>query len=207
MESTRGRIVALLRGHPSTVEELTSSLGLTNNAVRAQLAALERDSLVEHAVVRRRGAGKPAYAYSLTTEAEMLLSAAYGPALAGLLDALSQGKRRRGEREALMRAAGRHMAGGTRVALGSVRRRLGSAVDFLNELGAVAKLERSNGSAVISSRSCPLAAVVQEHPQACEALAGAVETLLGAPTTVQCVRNHDLPQCEFEITLPSRTAR
>jgi predicted ArsR family transcriptional regulator len=88
-----------------------------------------------------------------------------------------------------------------------VRRRLGSAVDFLNELGAVAKLERSNGSAVISSRSCPLAAVVQEHPETCEALAGAVESLLGTPTTVQCVRNHDLPQCGFEIALPSRTGR
>src|ERR671928_1702040 len=69
--STRGRIVALLRRTARTVDELAAALDLTDNAVRAHLATLERDGLVEQQGVRR-GAGKPAAAYALTLEAEHL---------------------------------------------------------------------------------------------------------------------------------------
>lgn len=78
--STRGQVVALLRRSSRTVEELAQALGLTDNAVRAHLAALERDGLArQHGV--RRGGGKPAYAYELTTEAERLFPKAYVPVL------------------------------------------------------------------------------------------------------------------------------
>ena len=43
--STRGRIILLLRGGSSTVNELAAALGLTDNAVRTQLISLERDGL------------------------------------------------------------------------------------------------------------------------------------------------------------------
>jgi predicted ArsR family transcriptional regulator len=45
-ESTRGRIVALLRRTGLTVDELAQELGLTANGVRAHLATLERDGIV-----------------------------------------------------------------------------------------------------------------------------------------------------------------
>src|SRR5207249_6425780 len=51
--STRGRIVQLLRRATSTVDELAEALGLTDNAVRAHLAILERDGLVQQKGVRR----------------------------------------------------------------------------------------------------------------------------------------------------------
>jgi predicted ArsR family transcriptional regulator len=54
--STRGRLVRLLRGAARTVEELAAALALTDNAVRAHLATLERDGLVQQAGVRRGGA-------------------------------------------------------------------------------------------------------------------------------------------------------
>ena len=44
--STRGQIVTLLRRALRTVDELAGELGLTDNAIRAHLAALERDGLV-----------------------------------------------------------------------------------------------------------------------------------------------------------------
>ncbi len=46
LESTRGRIVALLRRSGRTVEELARALGLTDNGARAHLATLERDGIV-----------------------------------------------------------------------------------------------------------------------------------------------------------------
>ena len=73
-ESTRGRLVTLLRRAGFTVDELARELGLTNNGVRAHLATLERDGIVRQSGVVRResGGGKPAYLYELTPEAEEL---------------------------------------------------------------------------------------------------------------------------------------
>jgi predicted ArsR family transcriptional regulator len=197
-ESTRGRIVALLRGRPSTVEDLARAVDLTDNAVRSHLVALERDGLIERLPVRRGAAGQPAQTYTLTTEAEMLLSAAYAPALAGLLDVLAE-RSDRAERERLMRAAGRRMPFALRAPGASPRRRLGAAVDFLNAMGAVATVERADGSAVISSRGCPLAALIHDHPEACEALASAIEEVVGARTRVRCDRGDGRPLCSFAV--------
>ncbi|HEX5829877.1 MAG TPA: helix-turn-helix domain-containing protein, partial [Gemmatimonadaceae bacterium] len=87
LESTRGRVVALLRRGARTVEELARSLGLTDNAVRNHLATLERDGIVRQDGVRRGpGAGKPAVLYDLRPEAEPLFSRAYPPVLTTLLD-------------------------------------------------------------------------------------------------------------------------
>src|SRR5215212_4771854 len=87
LASTRGRVVALLRRGRRTVDELAGDLDLTDNAVRAHLAALERDGLIRQTGTRRSG-GKPAYAYDLTPDAERLFPKAYGPILCGLLDVL-----------------------------------------------------------------------------------------------------------------------
>src|SRR5436189_4171855 len=80
LESTRGRIVTLLRRNNRTVEELAQELALTDNAVRAHLATLERDGIVQQRGARR-GSGKPSYIYELTPEAEYLFPKAYGPVL------------------------------------------------------------------------------------------------------------------------------
>ena len=58
--STRGQIIMLLRRSSRTVDELAQALELTDNAVRAHLAALERDGVVQLRGLRR-GSGKPAY--------------------------------------------------------------------------------------------------------------------------------------------------
>src|ERR1041385_5375211 len=70
-DSTRGQIVTLLRSAPCTVEELAGKLNLTDNAVRAHLATLERDGLVRQSGLRR-GPRKPHFTYVLTDEADKL---------------------------------------------------------------------------------------------------------------------------------------
>jgi len=70
LTSTRGRLITLLRRDTRTVDDLASALNLTDNAVRAHLAALERDGIVRQSGVRRDGGvGKPAFAYELTADA------------------------------------------------------------------------------------------------------------------------------------------
>src|SRR5439155_2153803 len=86
--STRGRIVSLLRRESRTVNELAEALALTDNAVRAQLTALERDGLVRQSGTRP-GRRKPNVTYDLTAKAEHLFPKVYGLILRHLLDVLS----------------------------------------------------------------------------------------------------------------------
>src|SRR5215510_4347636 len=86
-DSTRGRIVSLLRGTSKTVNELMADLGLTDNAVRAHLLSLERDGLVKQSGIQR-GRRKPHFAYQLTTEAEHLFPKAYDALLNHLISVL-----------------------------------------------------------------------------------------------------------------------
>src|SRR5213596_985761 len=81
--STRGRIIILLRRSSRTVDELAEALYLTPTAVRAHLAALERDGLVQQHS-ERRGGGKPSLVYDLTPAAVYLFPKSY----AQLLDVL-----------------------------------------------------------------------------------------------------------------------
>ena len=53
--STRGRIVALLRRGRRSVDELAVDLGITDNAVRAQLSSLARDGVIVDMGARREG--------------------------------------------------------------------------------------------------------------------------------------------------------
>src|SRR4051794_2333655 len=76
-ESTRGRIVLLLRRSAKTVNQLSEVLGLTDNAVRAHLLSLERDHLVESAGTVK-GFRKPHTIYRLTEEGRDHFPRAYG---------------------------------------------------------------------------------------------------------------------------------
>jgi len=61
---TRGRLLTLLRQGQSTVDGLAEQLGLTDNAVRFHLDALERAGTVEKGALKRSGgAGQPAVLY------------------------------------------------------------------------------------------------------------------------------------------------
>jgi predicted ArsR family transcriptional regulator len=194
--STRGKIVTLLRRASRTVEELAQALGVTDNAVRAQLALLERDRLVQQHG-SRRGSSKPAYVYSLTPAAEELYPKAYGLVLLQLLEGL-HARLSAEEVEALMRVTGRRLASMWSVPPGEVRMRLERAVEALNELGGLAELERHNGTYVIRGYSCPLAAVVPGHPEICRLTASLLTELVEMPVQEQCDRGEKVG-CRFVV--------
>ena len=108
-ESTRGRIVALLRGTRKTVNELAEDLELTDNAVRAHLLSLERDGLIKQSGIQR-GTRKPHFAYELTEEAEHLFPKAYDALLNQLISVL-KGRLTPGALDEVLRDVGRSLAG------------------------------------------------------------------------------------------------
>lgn len=196
-ESTRGRIVTLLRRSGRTVEELARELDLTDNGVRSHLVILERDGIVRQRGSVRRSGGKPAYLYELTPEAEDLFSKAYEPVLRRLLDVMVE---RLGpeETDALLRAVGRRMADERTVPVDDVRARLEVAVAVLNELGGLAELEEREGSFFIRGYDCPLASAVPGHPEVCRLAEALLAELVGVPVHEHCERSEN-PSCCFEV--------
>ena len=199
-ESTRGRIVMLLRRSGRTVEELANSQGLTDNGVRAHLAILERDGIVRQrgSVRRGSGGGKPAYVYELTPKAEDLFTKAYEPMLRRLLDVLAE---RMGpeDTDALLRAVGRGLAEGKTIPTDGTRARLEAAVGVLNELGGLAQLEERDGAYLIQGYSCPLAALTPEHPEVCRMAETMLTEVAGVSVYERCDRG-ERPRCCFEVS-------
>ena len=204
-ESTRGRVVTLLRRAGFTVDELARELDLTNNGVRAHLAVLERDGIVRQrgSVRRSSGGGKPAYVYELTEEGENLFPKAYEPALRRLLDILSE---RLGseESEALLKSVGRRLAEEHSVMTNDAHARLESAVEIFNELGGLAELQERDGTLVIRGYDCPLGGVTPDHPEVCRMAETLITELAGVPVYEHCDRG-ERPRCCFEVATSNGT--
>jgi len=198
LESTRGKILELLRTKEHTVNELAAALRLTDNAVRAHLIALERDGLVSQAGVQP-GVRKPHATFALTSDAEQIFPKAYGSLLSLFLAVFSE-KLTPGELRVAMRAIGRKVADRYRTAFEGKNRkqRIEIALEILKELGGAASLQKSEGGCFIRGRECPLAAATARHPQACQIAESLLSEVIGAPVKEHCV--HDpRPTCCFKI--------
>jgi len=199
--AVRGRIIALLRRGERSVEELASELEVTDNAVRAQLQALERHGVVHQARVRREGAvGKPAAMYEIAPDAESLFSSAYAPVLKALLSSLEQ--RLDGpELDAVFRDAGRRLAAemaGEGLASKQFEARVRSAANVLTALGAEIDVEREPGGYLLRGHACPLSDAVRAQPKVCHAIQELVAGVTGA-TVHECCDRDGHARCRFEI--------
>jgi predicted ArsR family transcriptional regulator len=205
METTRGQLVTLLRRGPRPVDELARSLGLTDNAVRAHLIALERDGIVrQHGTRRGTGAGKPATLFELRPEGEALLSRAYAPVLRELLEELAT-QLPPDRIESILQGLGRRLATDFIPPPGATAElRVEAAANVLQALGGLIELDREAGSTVIRGFGCPLAVAIERRPEACVAVQTLLAEVSGA-TVRQCCRHGPRPSCCFEIptaTLP-----
>ena len=201
--STRGQIVVLLRRAKRTVDELADALGLTDNAIRSHLATLERDGLVQQRG-QRRGEGKPAHLYELTSDGERLFPKAYGPVLRELLDVLGD-RLSDAELRDVLREVGRRVAAEhPRPPNGGVRLRVDRAAALLSELGGLTEVEalEDEPRMRIHGYSCPLAAILPGHPEICELASSLVAEATGLAVTEHCDKG-DPPRCCFEINAAS----
>ena len=198
-ETTRGRVLALLRRGTRTVDELAEALGVSDNAVRAHIAALEGSGIVRQRGVRPAGpsGGKPAYAYEVAPEAERLFTKAYIPVLTQLVAVLEE-RLAPHELEVLLRDVGRRLAASRGPSSGDLRSRARVAATVLTELGGVVDVEEENGVLVLRGFSCPLADAVRAHPATCRATESLVAQLVGASVR-ECCERGDRPRCRFEV--------
>ncbi|HET9426439.1 MAG TPA: ArsR family transcriptional regulator [Gemmatimonadaceae bacterium] len=198
-ESTRGRIVTLLRRGPRTVEELAGDLELTDNAVRLHLGTLERDGIVQAKGVRRSGSvGKPATEYEIAAAAEPSFSEAYIPFLTSLLGAVGQ-KLGSTELRAVMRDVGHRLASSAPAPSGDPMARAERASQLLNALGGVTTVEREPGGRIaIKGCSCPLSVAVNERAEVCLAVQTMLRDVTGVAIREECDRS-ERPRCHFAL--------
>jgi DeoR family suf operon transcriptional repressor len=203
LDSSRGRIVALLQRGALTVDDIASRLGLTASAVRAQITTMERDGVVREAG-RRPGITRPSRVFQLTPEIEQLLSRAYIPLLTHLVDVFANGLGSR-QMEKLLREAGRMLAADLSGSCpsGNLKTRVKAASELLNEqLGAITHVEE-NGGYVIRGKGCPLSALTGKHPAVCRAMESLVQEFVGVPVH-ECCERAERPRCCFEIGIGTK---
>jgi DeoR family transcriptional regulator, suf operon transcriptional repressor len=174
-------LLALKKEQPLTARELAERFGLTPNALRRHLEALEAEGVVRH---RReiRGVGGPVYEYSLTDGGEALFPRAYGPALTTALEALCDQHgvdsvvalfRRQWDaaaEAAKPRLAQLPLAGRTQL-----------LAELLSAQGYMAESESvSDGVATLREHNCAIRAVAERFPEVCAAEAKFIAEVLGA---------------------------
>lgn len=200
--AVRGRIIGLLRRGERSVEELASDLGVTDNAVRAQLQTLERNGVVHQARVRREGTvGKPAVMYAIAPDAESLFSTAYAPVLKALLVSLED-RLDGAELDAVFRDAGRRLADEMATTEGrapkQLEARVRAAAAILSALGAEIDVERASDGYLLRGFACPLSDAVRAQPKVCHAIEELVAGVTGAQVR-ECCDRAGHAKCRFEV--------
>ena len=196
--SARNRIIQVLRERMCTVEDLAKELGVTENAIRAQVVLLQRDGLVE-SVGQMKGVRKPSLIYGPTPEADLYFSKAYPAALAYLLDVLAEQMSQK-EFRTVMKKLGKKFADSAPRPTGNLQDRVETAIRFYETLGALTKTEKKGKRLIIKSNGCPLGKAVSTHAGICIAVESLLSELIGVPVHQHCDRGRR-PGCRFEVEL------
>jgi predicted ArsR family transcriptional regulator len=205
LAGTRGRIVAELRRGPATINELTTRLSMSPNAVRSHLAALERDDLVTLERGPPQGVGKPAHRYQLSADVHSLTPKAYDTMLDVVLTAARDSAGASGYADILHNAAARLGTNGL-PANANFNTRLEHTRVLLAKIGADVDVERTGNRVRLRGVDCPLASMVCAHPELCGVLADVIARQLGVAVRECCERSAALPRCCFEAIVDAAEA-
>lgn len=153
-----------------TVEDLAKSLGVTDNAVRQHLTALERDGIVEKGKMQSTG-GRPEQLFGLTTVGQELFPRHYSWFAELLISSIreEQGSEALRERlESMGRAVGRQVATKL-VEITDKAERIRTLSVIMRELGyQSASVDRPNEKLpAIEASNCVFHSLAQRYPEVC----------------------------------------
>jgi len=197
---TREKIIRLLMKHQHTIETLAERLEMTQNAVRAQIALLQREGIVE-IQGEVKGTRRPAALYGIVVGADVHFSKAYPEFASHLVKVLSRQVPSK-EFKTILKDVGKDLADSMPRPAGSARERIAGALNVLKSLGSHAEASEEDGTVVITGHGCPISRAVSVDERSCLAMESFLSRLTGLPVTEHC--NHgERPSCRFEITLPT----
>jgi predicted ArsR family transcriptional regulator len=179
-----------------TVEQLAKALRLTDNAVRNQLRKLEQLGLAIRTGTRP-GTSKPSALYGITLGGQIQFSTLYLPVLMQFVRE-AEGQCDDGQLGSFMTATGKSLADKYPKPAGATKDRVHAAARLLRSFGGVSEVRARNGSLIVRSPTCPLAALTSENAAACKILAGFLTQYVSAPVTICCDLDEE-PRCCFEV--------
>lgn len=191
-------LVAVKKSQPVGAKELALQFGLTANALRRHLDALEEDGVIARRA-EARGVGAPVHLYSLTADGESLFPQATADALSALLDVV-QGTGVSDEIVAVFRRRWETLA--------AQAKPLAQALSFTERGQLVAELLSAEGylaevtsvgddRIVIKEHHCAVRAVAERFPEICEAEQRFLEDLLGTRVERQARVLDGCSHCAF----------
>jgi predicted ArsR family transcriptional regulator len=198
-ESTRGKILAALRGGRGTAFELARRFGISPNAVRQQLLILERDGLVSGHPVRR-GKTKPTLEYVLTPKAEEYFPQHYDRMLNAVLREIRASGGEPAVR-AIFDAIAKRSASKLKAKVESLGtdQRVEVLATMLRDRGVAVDYDLVDGSYVLHEHNCPYAKTVAENPELCSVIHQVIEEVLpGKTRQVESLATGGA-ECRFEI--------
>lgn len=202
-DTTRGRLLTLVREAARSVSELAEELDVTSTAVRKHIHGLRADGFLEEQG-SRKGMGRPATLYGLTDEGEALFlrghEAILGAVFAAVRDEVGPDRQTAVLRDAGAQLARRMLSARGEMPPESFDASVQVALALLRDLGGREELREAGTHAEILGFSCPLGEYVEEFPECCELVAGFLEELLGVPVEAKCPREGD-PLCVLEARL------
>ena len=197
-------LVALKKGQPLTAHELGEKFGLTANALRRHLKALEEDGLVRYQR-QVRGVGAPVYTFSLTAAGEALFPRGYVTVLETALDAIRQ---RGGDDavSAVLDAEWQQLGDEAEPIMDGLPlgERMPLVAELLTSKGymaeAIGEAEGEQaGTVTLRIHNCAMREIVNRFPEACAAEAKFVERLLGVPLVRGAHRLQGCGRCEYRV--------
>ena len=195
--NTRARLLRVVRRGSASINEMAAAVGITDNAVRGHVAAMERDGLMQVESQRATG-GKPARLYELTLDAEELFPKAYALVLKEMLAAMRD---EAGEAAALalLQEVGRRLGEGGGAGHAGLAARVAAATALLETLGGSVEAERDSTGWLLRSAGCPLSRFVADAPEACRLVESLVAEVTGVAVQEVCDRS-GRPRCSFRVT-------
>jgi predicted ArsR family transcriptional regulator len=175
-----------------------AGLGVTDNAVRAQLLNLHQEGFVRPAGLRA-GTRKPHVEYELTAKGRKLLPGAYEPVLQTFIDVLHERLAPQLCRS-LMKEVALKVIGPL---VGELRergpqKRASELLRKLNAAGRGVVVEDNKDTLHIRACNCPLASVTASHPEVCDLLSEVLSEALGTTVRERCDRQNS-PRCRFQV--------
>jgi predicted ArsR family transcriptional regulator len=186
---------------PQSIKALEGELGVTTNAVREQIQSLLAAGLLV-ADKQRRGAGRPAYMYSLTEKAQRLFPQAYDVLLKMLIEEIVK-REGADNTQLLLNAVGERMADGL---VGddkgaSLREQLEAITVELARHGMPITILEQGDNIALQSWSCPYITLARETDGVCQMEQHMLERAIGRRVTLdeRVIDGHT--HCRFLVHL------
>ncbi len=184
-----------------SIPELTKKLNIVTNAVRGHMVLLEKENLVKYRWVRQKK-GRPLKIYKLREEAEVYFPKKYDYLLNELIAEISaqEGSDRFMQ---ILNSMSKRWANQIKAKLNlnglDIEDTIKLYVDYLNEQGYLASLEKNNHSYNISLYNCIYRNAARNHREICNINLTILKELIDAKIDLLTTVHDDSPCCIFNI--------